>query len=123
MAEEDDPLARDGNWHRLTVSGNPNAMEQWGPNLKVSIAAVTQQGAILARHDVSALVDTGSELSCISPRMLSRMEGGLEGLCNVSHVFGRVEGQRTIRGILRFENGVNFVLPFVVLQHLSGRTS
>jgi hypothetical protein len=60
MSEEDDPLALDGNWHRLCTSGDPSAMEQWGPNLKVSIAAVTQQGATLAHHEVGALIDTVS---------------------------------------------------------------
>jgi hypothetical protein len=45
MSEEDDPLARGGNWHRLSISfDDPRAMEQMGPNLEVSIAAVTEQG-------------------------------------------------------------------------------
>ena len=64
MSEEDDPLALDGNWHRLCISGDASAMKQWGPNLKVSIAAVTQQGATLAHHEVGALIDTGSKSSC-----------------------------------------------------------
>lgn len=89
-----------------------------GAKLKVSIAAITQQGATLARHDVGALIDTGSEACCISPRMVPRMQGGLAGLRNVSHVYGRVEGERTIRGVVRFENGVEFVRDFAVLQHL-----
>ncbi len=118
MTEENDPLASNGNWHRLNISGDPRAMEQWGPNLQVSIGAVTQQGTILARHEVGALIDTGSELCCVSPRMVPKMAGGLEGLCNVSHVYGRVENQRTIRGIVRFQNGVEFVRDFAVLEHL-----
>jgi len=118
MTEQDDPLASDGNWHRLNISGDTGAMEQWGPNLKVSIGAVTQEGTILARHEVDTLVDTGSESCCISPRMVSKMEGGLNGLRDISHVYGRVEGERTIRGVVRFENGVEFVRDFAVLQHL-----
>lgn len=118
MTADDDPLARDGNWHRLNISGDPMAMQQWGPNLKVSIGAVTQEGTTLARHDVGALIDTGSELCCISPRMVSKMQGGLEGLRNISHVYGRVEGERTIREAVRFENGVEFVRDFAVLHHL-----
>jgi hypothetical protein len=119
MSEEDDPLARDGNWHRLSISfRDPRAMEQMGPNLKVSIAAVTQQGTILARHEVGALIDTGSEVSCISPRLAPRMNGGLQSLRNLSHVYGRVENQPTIRGLIRFENGVEFIRDCAVLQHL-----
>jgi hypothetical protein len=41
--EEDDPLGRNGNWHRLSISFDPRAMEQMGPNLEVSIAAVTSK--------------------------------------------------------------------------------
>jgi hypothetical protein len=49
MSEEDDPLARDGNWRRLSISfDDPRAMEQMGPNLEVSIAAVTEQGTTSA---------------------------------------------------------------------------
>jgi hypothetical protein len=118
MTEENDPLARDGSWHRLNISGDPRGMEQWGPNLKVSIGAVTQCGTTLARHEVGALIDTGSECCCVSPRMVSKMEGGLEGLRDISHVYGRVKGQRTIRGVVRFENGVEFVRDFAVLEHL-----
>ena len=118
MTEEIDPLACDGNWHRLNISGDPRAMEQWGPNLKVSIGAVTQEGTILERHEVGALIDTGSESCCISPRMAPKIAGGLEGLRNISHVYGRVEGERTIRGVIQFENGVEFVLDFAVLRHL-----
>ena len=121
MTEDDDPLAREGTGHRLNISGDPRAMEQWGPNLKVSIGAVTQEGTTLARHEVSALIDTGSESCCISPRLASKMQGGLEGLRDISHVYGRVEGERTIRGGVRFENGVEFVRDFAVLQHLGLR--
>jgi hypothetical protein len=118
MTEEDDPLTRDGNWLRLTISGDPKAMEQMGPNLGVSIGAVTQAGTTLARHDVGALIDTGSECSCISQRMVPRMEGGLQGLRNILHVYGHVENQPTIRGVVRFQNGVEFVRDFAVLRHL-----
>jgi hypothetical protein len=52
---------RDGNWRCLSISlDDPRAMEQMGPNLEVSIAAVTGQGTTLAQHEVSALIDTGS---------------------------------------------------------------
>lgn len=118
MTEDNDPLAQDGKWHRLNIDGDPRAMEQWGPNLKVSIAAVTQEGQTLVRHEVGALIDTGSELCCISPRMVLKMERGLQGLRNISHVYGRVENERTIRGVVRFENGVEFVRDFAVLSHL-----
>ncbi|MGC2076741.1 MAG: hypothetical protein WA728_12050, partial [Xanthobacteraceae bacterium] len=77
MSEEDDPLARNGNWHLLSVSFDPMAMEQMGPNLEVGIAAVTEQGTTLAHHEVGALIDTGSKSSCISPRLALKMEGGL----------------------------------------------
>ena len=125
MTEEDDPLTRDGNWLRLNISGDPKAMEQMGPNLGVSIGAVTQAGITLARYDVGALIDTGSECCCISQRMVPKMEGGLEGLRNISHVYGRVKNERTIRGVVRFQNGLEFVQnglefvrDFAVLQHL-----
>jgi hypothetical protein len=77
MSEEDDPLGRDGNWHRLSISfDDPREMEQMGPNLEVNIAAVTEQAMTLARHSVGALIDTGSWSSCISPRLASKMDGG-----------------------------------------------
>src|SRR5690349_5234483 len=81
MSEEDDPLARNGKWHRLSISFDPMAMEQMGPNLEVSIAAVTEKGRPLAAHDVRALIDTGSKPSCISPRLAPKMEGGESGAC------------------------------------------
>jgi hypothetical protein len=82
--DENDPLAADGNWDRLNLIGDPRGMQQRGPNLAVSIGAVTEEGATLARHDVGALIDTGSEVCCISPRMVPRMAGGVEGVRNVA---------------------------------------
>jgi hypothetical protein len=119
MSEEDDPLALDGNWHRLCISSDASAMEQWGPNLKVSIAAVTQQGATLAHHEVGALIDTGSKPSCISPRLAPKMEGGLRGVRSLSHIYGPLEGPPTIRGLVRFKNGVEFIRDFSVLDQLA----
>ena len=114
MSEEDDPLARNGNWHRLSISFDPRAMEQMGPNLEVSIAAVTEQGATLAHHEVGALIDTGSKSSCISPRLAPKMEGGLRGV-----IYGLLEGPPTIRGLVRFKNGVEFIRDFSVLDYLA----
>jgi hypothetical protein len=94
MSEEDDPLARNGNWHRLSISFDPRAMEQMGPNLEVSIAAVTEQGATLAHHEVGALIDTGSKSSCISPRLAPKMEGGRRGIRSLSHIYALLEGPR-----------------------------
>ena len=44
MSEEDDPLALDGNWHRLCISGDASAMEQWGPNLKAASPQLQNKG-------------------------------------------------------------------------------
>src|SRR5436305_7743717 len=105
MSDEDDPLARDGSWRRLSISfDDPRAMEQMGPNLEVSIAAVTEQGMTLAHHEVSALIDTGSKPSCISPRLAPKMDGGLRGVRNL---YGFLESRPTIRGLVRFKNGVD----------------
>ena len=115
MSEEDDPHARDGNWRRLSISfDDPRAMEQMGPNLEVSIAAVTEKGTTLAHHEVGALIDTGSKSCCISPRLASKMDGGLRGVR--SHIYG---GQPTIRGLVRFKNGVEFIRDFSVLGDLA----
>jgi hypothetical protein len=120
MSEEDDPLARNGNWRRLSISfDNPRAMEQMGPNLEVSIAAVTEQGTTLAHHEVGALIDTGSKSSCISPRLAPKMEGGLRGVRSLSHIYGLLEGPPTIRGLVRFKNGVAFIRDFSVLDDLA----
>jgi hypothetical protein len=120
MSEEDDPLARNGNWHRLSISfDDPRAMEQMGPNLEVSIAAVTEQGTTLAHHEVGALIDTGSKSSCISPRLASKMDGGLRGVRSLSHIYGLLEGPPTIRGLVRFKNGVEFIRDFSVLDQLA----
>ncbi|MGB8632061.1 MAG: retropepsin-like aspartic protease [Xanthobacteraceae bacterium] len=118
MSEEDDPLARNGNWHLLSVSFDPMAMEQMGPNLEVGIAAVTEQGTTLAHHEVGALIDTGSKSSCISPRLALKMEGGLRGVRSLSHIYG-LEGPPTIRGLVRFKNGVEFIRDFSVLDYLA----
>ncbi|MGH9611901.1 MAG: retropepsin-like aspartic protease [Bryobacteraceae bacterium] len=120
MSEEDDPLARDGNWHCLSISfDDPREMEQMGPNLEVSIAAVTEQGTTLADHAVGALIDTGSKSSCISPRLASNMAGGQRGVLNSSHIYGFHEGPPTIRGLVRFKNGVEFIRDFSVLDRLA----
>jgi hypothetical protein len=120
MSEEDDPLARNGNWHRLSISfDDPRTMEQMGPNLEVSIAAVTEQGRTLADHEVVALIDTGSKSSCISPRLASMMEGGLRGILSLSHIYGFLEGPPTIRGLVRLKNGVEFIRDFSVLDNLA----
>jgi hypothetical protein len=116
MSEEDDPLASDGNWRRLSISFDPREMEQMGPNLEVSIAAVTEQGTTLARHEVGALIDTGSKSSCISPRLASKMDGGLRGVRNF---YGFLEGRPTIRGLVRFKNRVEFIRDFSVLHDLA----
>jgi hypothetical protein len=117
MSEEDDPLARDGNWRCLSISlDDPRAMEQMGPNLEVSIAAVTGQGTTLAQHEVSALIDTGSKSCCISPRLAPEMDGGLRGVRNV---YGFLESRPTIRGLVRFKNGVEFIRDFSVLHDLA----
>jgi hypothetical protein len=117
MNEEDDPLARDGKWHRLSISfDDPRAMEQMGPNLEVSIAAITEQGTTLAHHEVDALIDTGSRPSCISSRLAQKMDGGRRG---VRSLYGLLEGQPTIRGLVRFKNGVEFIRDFSVLVQLA----
>ena len=117
MSDEADPLARDGNWRRLSISfDDPSAMEQMGPNLEVSIAAVTEQGTTLAHHEVSALIDTGSKSCCISPRLAAKMDGGVRGVRNF---YGFLEGRPTIRGLVRFKNGVEFIRDFSVLDHLA----
>lgn len=118
MSEEDDPQARNGNWHLLSVSFDPREMEQMGPNLEVSIAAVTEQGTTLAHHEVGALIDTGSKSSCISPRLAPKMEGGLRGVRRLAHIYG-LEGPPTIRGLVRFKNGVEFMRDFSVLDYLA----
>lgn len=119
MSEEDDPMARNGTWHRLSLSFDPREMERIGPNLEVSIAAVTEQGTTLARHEVWALIDTGSRSCCISPRLAPKMEGGVRGVRSLSHIHGFLEGPPTIRGLVRFENGVEFVRDFSVLDSLA----
>ena len=80
MSEEDDPLAQNGAWHRLSISFDPMTMEQMGPHLEVSIAAVTEQGMRLAHYEVEALIDTGSRSCCISPRMAPKMEACLRAV-------------------------------------------
>jgi len=119
MSEEDDPLAQNGAWHRLSISFDPMTMEQMGPHLEVSIAAVTEQGMRLAHYEVEALIDTGSRSCCISPRMAPKMEGGLRGVRSLSHVYGRLEGPPTIRGLVRFKDGVEFIRDFSVLDFLA----
>jgi len=119
MSEEDDPLARNGNWHRLSISFDPRALEQMGPSLEVSIAAVTERGTTLAHHEVGALIDTGSKSSCISPRLAPKMDGGVRGVRNLPHIYGFLEGPPTIRGLVRFKNGVEFIRDFSVLDNLA----
>ena len=119
MSEEDDPLMGNGDWHRLSISFDPMAMEQMGPNLQVSIAAVTEKETTLAHHEVSALVDTGSKSSCISPRLAPRMEGGVRGVRSLPHIYGLLEGPPTIRGLVRFKNGIEFIRDFSVLDQLA----
>ena len=97
MREEDDPLAREGKWHRLSISfDDPRTLEQMGPNLEVSLAAVTEQGTTLAHHKVRALIDTGAKSSCISPRLASKMDGGLRGVRSLPNIYGILEGPPTI---------------------------
>jgi hypothetical protein len=119
MSEEDDPLMGNGDWHCLSISFDPMAMEQMGPNLQVNIAAVTEKETTLAHHEVSALVDTGSKSSCISPRLAPRMEGGVRGVRSLPHIYGLLEGPPTIRGLVRFKNGIEFIRDFSVLDQLA----
>jgi hypothetical protein len=119
MSEQDDPLMRNGDWHRLSISFDPTEMEQMGPNLQVSIAAVTDKGTTLAHYTVSALIDTGAKSSCISPRMAPRMEGGVRGVRSLSHIYGVLAGPPTIRGLVRFKDRVEFIRDFSVLDQLA----
>jgi hypothetical protein len=119
MSEEDDPLMGNGEWHRLSISFDPKAMEQMGPNLQLSIAAVTEKGTTLEDHEVNALIDTGSKFSCISPRLAQKMEGGQRGVRGLSHIYGMLEGPPTIRGLVRLKNGVDFIRDFSVLDYLA----
>jgi hypothetical protein len=91
----------------------------WGPNLEVSIAAVTEQGTTLAHHEVGALIDTGSQSSCISPRLAPKMEGGLRGVRSLPHIYGLLDGPPTIRGLVWFKDGVEFIRDFSVLDQLA----
>src|SRR5437773_10683877 len=88
-----------------------------GAQSESSIAAVTEQGATLPHHEVGALIDTGSKSSCISPRLAPKMEGGLRGVRSLSHIL--LEGPPTIRGLVQFKNGVEFIRDFSVLDHLA----
>ncbi len=119
MSENDEPLARKGKWHCLSISFGPGAMEEIGPNLLVSIAAVTDNGTVLAHHKVGALIDTGAKSSCISPRLAPKMQGGVRGVRDLSHIYGLLEGPPTIRGLVRFKNGVEFIRDFSILNELA----
>jgi len=119
MSEQDDPLMLNGDWHCLSISFDPTAMEQMGPNLQASIAAVTEKGTTLAHYEVSALVDTGSKFSCISPRLAPKMDGGVRGVRSLSQIYGMLEGPPTIRGLVRLKNGIEFIRDFSVLDYLA----
>jgi hypothetical protein len=48
-----------------------------------------------------------------------KMEGGLRGIRSLSHIYGRLGGPPTIRGLVRFKNGVEFIRDFSVLDYLA----
>jgi hypothetical protein len=121
MIEENDPLKRDGD-SILTVTGKNVAsveiMEVLGPNLGVDICALTGARERLAWHRTSAVIDTGSQGCCISPRMVPLMSSGVEGYRDVATLKNGVKRERTIKGVVRFENGVEFERDFSVEDYL-----
>ncbi len=50
--------------------------------------------------------------------MWPKMQGGYVTTMNISHIYGRDEDQRAVRGALTFADGSEFVRDFAVLDHL-----
>lgn len=120
VAMTDDPLRLGDDWFRLSVKGgDPRGMEQHGPNMGVSIAAVTPGGETLAEHMGGAIIDTGAEVCCVSPAMFEKLKGGAEGMRNIGHVYGYVTGERTVRATVSWMPGVALPRDFSLLEHLA----
>lgn len=114
-----DPLGLGDSWLPLHIQGrDPRAMEQHGPNMSVSIAAVAADGTRLLQHQGGAIIDTGAESCCVSPTMFKKLSGGVEGIRNIAHVKGRVDNERTIRAAVSWMAGVEFTCEFSLLEHL-----
>ena len=114
------PLDLDSDWHCLNVQGrDPRAMVQHGPNIKVTIAAISAGGTRLVEHVCGAIIDTGSETSCVSLDMFAKLAGGVQGVHNVAHVYGNVTGERTVRASVSWLPEVAFEREFSLLKHLA----
>jgi hypothetical protein len=50
--------------------------------------------------------------------MVEKLRGGIQGVCNISQIYGRMESEPTIRGEVRFPDGTQFVRDFAALDHL-----
>jgi hypothetical protein len=114
-----DILSLGESWCRLHVqSKDPRAMEQHGPNMKVSIAAITADGTQMDPHEDGAIIDTGAESCCVSPTMFKKLSGGVELTRNIAHVFGESANEKTIRATVSWMPGVEFTRDFSLLEHL-----
>jgi hypothetical protein len=114
------PLNLDSDWHCLDVQGrDPRAMVQHGPNIRVTIAAISAGGTRLAEQVCGAIIDTGAESSCVSPDMFAKLRGGVRGVRNVAHVFGSVADESTVRASVSWMPGVAFERDFALLEHLA----
>jgi hypothetical protein len=47
------------------------------------------------------------------------MDGGLRGVRSLPNIYGLLEGPPTIRGLVRFKNGAEFIRDFSVLGQLA----
>lgn len=115
-----DPLNLGNDWICLHVTGkDARAMEQHGPNMGVTIAAVAPDGTRLLSQSGGAIIDTGAESCCVSPTMFEKLKGGVRGIRNIAHVYGQVSNERTIRATVSWIDGVEFTRDFSLLEHLA----
>jgi hypothetical protein len=99
----------------ITGSQTPEDLQELGPCMTV---AMRRPQGETPETGLIAIVDTGSGVSCISPRLAPRLGGEPDGTRNEAHAFGKEENKPTFRYELTYPDGRQVEGTFTVHDQL-----
>lgn len=111
-------ITKRANVTKLSFKAKPKALQQWGPNLRVIIQPIGDPPEVSEPELVPAIVDTGSEISGVSPRIAEKLKLPRAEPRNHTTLKGRRRSEPTVRAKIVFGDGVERHEIFSILDFI-----
>jgi hypothetical protein len=99
----------------IIVNQTPKDLQERGPCISVAMRRPQSEAA---ETGLIAIVDTGSAVSCISPRLAPRLGGEPDGTRDEANAFGKEENKPTFWYELTYSDGRQVEWKFTVHDQL-----